>query len=189
MMPKLCESEIEKMAIEELESLGYAYISGVDLAPDALNAERQSYGDVLLMGRLQTALAKLNPDVPADAIDSAARRLSRIATSNLLADNEEFHRLLVDGVPVEYRKGSDIKPDVVRIVDFDNAENNEFLVINQYTIVQNNNNKRPDVLLFINGIPMVLFELKNPADENATCHKAYEQIQTYKAAIGEPLPH
>lgn len=182
-MAKLCESAIEEMIIEELQSLGYTYISGVDLAPDALNPERSSYGDVLLLGRLQTAVHKLNPTIPADAIQSAVRKLSRIATSNLLADNEEFHKMLVDGVPVEYRKGSDIKGDSVRIVDFDCPLNNEFLVVNQYTVVQNNNNKRPDVLLFVNGIPLVIFELKNPADENATCHKAYEQLQAYKLAI------
>lgn len=182
-MPKLCESAIEEMAIEELQNLGYTYISGVDLAPDALNPERNSYGDVLLMGRLQTAVHKLNPTIPADAIQGAVRKLSRIATSSLLADNETFHKMLVDGVPVEYRKGSDIKGDSVRIVDFDCPLNNEFLVVNQYTVVQNNNNKRPDVLLFVNGIPLVIFELKNPADENATCHKAYEQLQAYKLAI------
>ena len=182
-MPKLCESEVENMAIEELESLGYTYISGVDLAPDTMSAERQSYSDILLMGRLRTALTKLNSTIPADAIDSTVRRLSHIATSNLLADNEEFHRLLIDGVPVEYRKNGDVIGDNEQVIDFDNVENNEFLVVNQYTIVQNNNNKRPDVLLFINGIPLILFELKNPADENATCHKAYEQIQAYKAAI------
>ncbi len=182
-MAKLCESAIEEMVIEELQSLGYTYISGVDLAPDSLNPERNSYGDVLLMGRLQTAVHKLNPTIPADAIQGAVRKLSRIATSSLLADNEEFHKMLVDGVPVEYRKGSDIKGDSVRIVDFDCPLNNEFLVVNQYTVVQNNNNKRPDVLLFVNGIPLVIFELKNPADENATCHKAYEQLQAYKLAI------
>jgi type I restriction enzyme R subunit len=182
-MAKLCESAIEEMVIEELQSLGYTYISGVDLAPDAMNPERNSYGDVLLMGRLQTAVHKLNPTIPVDAIQGAVRKLSRIATSSLLADNEEFHKMLVDGVPVEYRKGSDIKGDSVRIVDFDCPLNNEFLVVNQYTVVQNNNNKRPDVLLFVNGIPLVIFELKNPADENATCHKAYDQLQAYKLAI------
>jgi len=183
MMAKLCESAIEEMAIEELQSTGYTYISGVDLAPDAPNPERNSYGEVLLMGRLQTMLFKLNPDIPVDAVQGAARKLSRIATSNLLTDNEEFHKMLVDGVPVEYRKGSDIKGDFVHVVDFDNPLNNEFLVVNQYTIVQNNNNKRPDVLLFVNGIPLVIFELKNPADENATCHKAFDQLQAYKLAI------
>lgn len=182
-MPKLCESAVEEMAIEELQSLGYTYISGVALAPDALNPERNSYGDVLLMGRLQAAMSKLNLTIPADVIQSAVRKLSRIATSNVLADNEEFHRMLVDGVPVEYRKGGDIKGDYVRVVDFENPLNNEFLVVNQYTVVQNNNNKRPDVLLFVNGIPLVIFELKNPANENATCHKAYDQLQAYKLAI------
>lgn len=182
-MAKLCESAIEEMAIEELQSLGYAYISGVDLAPDALNPERNSYGDILLIGRLTAALHNLNPTIPNDAIQSAVRKLSRIATSNLLADNEQFHKMLVDGVPVEYRKDGDIKGDYVHVVDFQNPLNNQFLVVNQYTIVQNNNNKRPDVLLFVNGIPLVIFELKNPADENATCHKAYDQLQAYKLAI------
>ncbi|MCL2867809.1 MAG: type I restriction endonuclease, partial [Clostridia bacterium] len=116
-------------------------------------------------------------------MNDAAKRLSRIATSNLIADNEEFHKLLVDGIPVEYRKNGDIKPDYVRVVDFENPLNNEFLVINQYTVVQNHYNKRPDVLLFINGIPMVIFELKNPADENATCRMAFEQIEAYKTTI------
>lgn len=182
-MAKLCESAVEEMAIEELQTLGYTYISGIDLAPDALNPERHSYGDVLLMGRLQAAMSKLNPVVPADVIQGAARKLSRIATSNMLADNEEFHLMLVDGVPVEYRKDGNIKGDFVHVVDFENPLNNEFLVVNQYTVVQNNNNKRPDVLLFINGIPLVIFELKNPAHENATCHKAYDQLQAYKLAI------
>ena len=182
-MPKLCESAVEEMAIEELQSIGYNYISGVDLAPDAINPERNSYGDILLMGRLQAAMSNLNPTIPADVIHGAARKLSRIATSNMLADNEQFHLMLVDGVPVEYRMNGDIKGDFVHVVDFDNPLNNEFLVVNQYTVVQNNNNKRPDVLLFINGIPLVIFELKNPADENATCHKAYDQLQSYKLAI------
>jgi type I restriction enzyme R subunit len=135
------------------------------------------------MGRLEKAIAKINPDLPADALQGAARRLSRVASSNLLTDNEEFHKMLIDGVPVEYRKGGDIVGGSMRICDFDNPSNNEFLAVNQFTIIQNNNNKRTDVLLFVNGIPLVVFELKNPADENATCHKAYEQIQAYKAAI------
>ncbi len=184
-MAKLCESAVEEMAIEELQSLGYTYIAGVDIAPEELNTERNSYRDILLIGRLEQALLKLNPSIPRDAIDSAVRKLSRIASSNMLADNEIFHRMLIDGVPVEYRKGNDIVGDFVRICDFsaDGVMNNEFLVINQYTIIENSNNKRPDVLLFINGIPMVLFELKNPADENATIRKAFDQIEAYKGTI------
>ncbi len=182
-MPKLCESTIEEMAIEELQSIGYSYLSGIDLAPDAMDPERKSYGDVLLLERLQKIISKLNPTIPSEVTHGAARKLSRIATSNMLADNELFHRMMVEGVPVEYRKNGDIKGDFARVVDFENPLNNEFLVVNQFTIVQNNNNKRPDILLFINGIPIVIFELKNPADENATCHKAYDQIQAYKWAI------
>jgi len=184
-MPKLCESEIEKMAIEELVDLGYTYLSGADIAPDAPSAERKSYGDVLLKERLSAALSRLNPGVPADAISDAVNKLSRIGSSNLLSDNETFHKMLVEGVPVEYRKNGEIVGDYVKVVDFseDGTDNNEFLVVNQYTVVENHNNKRPDVLLFINGIPMVLFELKNPADENATIRKAYDQICTYKATI------
>ncbi|MEG6572804.1 type I restriction endonuclease subunit R [[Clostridium] cellulosi] len=184
-MPKLCESEIEKMAIEELVKLGYAYLSGPDIAPDALFAERNSYSEVLLKKRLTDAVVRLNPNLSYDVILEAVNKVARISSSNLVADNEAFHKMLVDGVPVEYRKNGDIVGDYVKLVDFseDGVDNNEFLVVNQFTVIENNNNKRPDILLFINGIPMVLFELKNPADENATIRKAYDQICTYKATI------
>jgi type I restriction enzyme R subunit len=184
-MPKLCESAIEKMAIEELVELGYTYLSGPDIAPDALLAERNSYGEVLLKKRLTDAVVRLNPALPYDVVLEAVNKVSRISSSNLIADNETFHKMLVDGVPVEYRKNGEIVGDYVRLVDFseEGTDNNEFLVVNQFTVIENNNNKRPDILLFINGIPMVLFELKNPADENATIRKAYDQICTYKATI------
>jgi type I restriction enzyme R subunit len=184
-MPKLCESAIEKMAIEELVELGYTYLSGPDIAPDALLAERNSYGEVLLKKRLTDAVVRLNPALPYDVVLEAVNKVSRISSSNLIADNETFHKMLVDGVPVEYRKNGEIVGDFVRLVDFseEGTDNNEFLVVNQFTVIENNNNKRPDILLFINGIPMVLFELKNPADENATIRKAYDQICTYKATI------
>src|SRR5690606_38574266 len=184
-MPKLCESEIEKMTIEELVELGYTYLSGPDIAPDAPFAERKSYGDVLLRKRLTDAVARLNPSLPYDVVLEAVNKVSRISSSNLIADNETFHKMLVDGVPVEYRKNGEMVGDYVRLVDFseEGTDNNEFLVVNQFTVFENNNNKRLDILLFINGIPMVLFELKNPADENATIRKAYDQICTYKATI------
>lgn len=182
-MPKLCESAVEEMTIEELRSIGYTYVSGIDLAPDVPNPERNSYGDVLLMERLESAMAKLNPDIPHDTIQGAARNVSRVASSNLLVDNEAFHTMLLNGVPVEYRKNGEIKGDYVHVIDFDNPLNNEFLVVNQFTVIQNNHNKRPDILLFVNGIPLVIFELKNPSDVNTTCRKAFDQLQTYKAAI------
>jgi len=184
-MPKLCESQIEKMAIEELVELGYTYLSGPDIAPDTLSAERNSYGEVLLKKRLIDSVVRLNPSLSYDVVLEAVNKVSRISTSNLVADNEAFHKMLVDGVHVEYRKNGELVGDYVKLVDFseDGTGNNEFLVVNQFTVVENNNNKRPDIILFINGIPMVLFELKNPADENATIRKAYDQICTYKAAI------
>src|SRR5690606_24045274 len=184
-MPKLCESEIEKMAIEELVELGYTYLSGPDIAPDALFAERNSYSEVLLRKRLTDAVVRLNPNLSYDVVLEAVNKVARISSSNLVVDNETFHKMLVDGVPVEYRKNGEIVGDYVRLVDFseEGTDNNEFLVVNQYTVIENNNNKRPDILLFINGIPMVLFELKNPADENATIRKAFDQICTYKATI------
>lgn len=184
-MSKLCESSIEAMAIEELCDLGYTYIAGADIAPDTLTPERKSYADVLLVERLKNAMLRINSNIPASTIDDAVKKILRISSPNLLTDNEAFHKMLVDGVPVEYRKDGNLVGDYVKICDFraDGLINNEFLVINQFTVIENNNNKRPDILLFINGIPFVVIELKNPADENATIRKAYDQIGTYKAVI------
>lgn len=182
-MPKLCESSIEIMTIEELQELGYTYLAGTDIAPEAVQSERKSYSDILLIDRLTTCLNRINPNIPQDIIVEAIKKVIRLSRGNLINDNKSFHKMLVDGVPVEYRKNGDIAGDYVKLVDFENAQNNEFLVINQYTIVENSNNKRPDVLIFINGIPIVVIELKNPTDQNATIKKAFEQISTYKATI------
>lgn len=184
-MPKLCESQIEKLAIDELVELGYTYVAGPDIAPEMPGAERKGYGDILLVDRLRAVLIRLNPGLAAGVINDAVKKLLRIGTSNLLADNEAFHKLLTDGVPVEYRQGGDIKGDFVRLFEFapGKISDNEFLVVNQFTVIENNVNKRPDILLFVNGIPLVIIEIKNPADEKATIRKAYDQLQTYKAYI------
>lgn len=184
-MPKLCESDIEIMAIEELCELGYTYIAGPDIAPDSNMTERKDYSDILLEDRLRDAMRRINIDIPPEATEDAIKKIQRISSPNLLIDNEAFHKMLVDGVPVEYRKNGDIVGDYVHLIDFskDGQVKNEFLAINQFTIIENNNNKRPDILLFINGIPLVVIELKNPADENATIRKAFDQIGTYKATI------
>jgi len=182
-MPKLCESSIEVMAIEELQSIGWDYSAGIDLSQDGSTPERVNYNDVILLSRLNDALRRLNPAIPEEAIKDAYFKITCIGSPNLVTDNQTFHHVLVDGVPVEYRKNGDSIGDYVKVFDFEKPLNNDFLAVNQFTIIQNNNNKRPDILLFINGIPVVLFELKNPADENATCEKAYQQIQSYKAAI------
>ncbi|TKD67692.1 type I restriction endonuclease subunit R [Pseudalkalibacillus hwajinpoensis] len=182
-MPKLCESEIEVMAIDELIDIGYNYLSGPDIGPDSIDAERRSYSDVLLLGRVHNALYSLNPNIPSYVIDEAVTKLHRYNNLKLISDNENFHNLLVNGIPVEYRKEDEIVGDSIKVCDFDDPLNNDFLVANQFTIIENNINKRPDVILFINGIPLVLIELKNPSDQNATVRKAYDQIQTYKSTI------
>lgn len=180
-MSAIYESEIEKMMIDELISLGYTYKSGLDIAPDGITPERQSFDDVILKDRLICAMQKLN-DLPYDCYIDAYRKIRRIGSGNLVADNELFHKYLIEGVPVEYRKKGEVRGDNVKIVDFINLKN-DFLVINQFTIIENGVNKRPDIILFINGLPLVVVELKNPSDENATIRKAYDQLQTYKAMI------
>lgn len=182
-MPKLCENDIELMAIEELEKLGYSYIPGPELAPDGERPERQSYADVLLVKRLRSALARINPELSNEVREDALKQVLRISSPLLIVDNEQFHKLLVEGINVEYRQKGEIKGDKAWLIDFDHPENNEFLVVNQFTVIENNQNRRPDIILFINGLPLVVMELKNAADENATIAKAYDQIQTYKAII------
>ncbi len=182
-MSKITESDIELYTIEELEGLGFQYLYGPDISPDGESSERKDYSEILLVDRLRAAIQKLNPNIPEDAREQAVREVRRINSPELLTNNEVFHRFITDGVPVQYRWNGSEKSDYVWLIDFVNPHNNEFLVVNQYTVIENNQNKRPDVLLFVNGIPLVLIELKNPADENATIHKAFDKIQTYKATI------
>jgi type I restriction enzyme R subunit len=182
-MTKINENEIEQYTINELKDLGFQYVHGVDISPDADKAERSAYDDIILKQRLLTASIKINPAIPADACLQAVNEILRLYSPDLLTNNEAFHKYLTDGVPVTYQKNGEEKNDYVWLIDFTNPLNNEFLVVNQYTIIEKNNNKRPDVLLFVNGIPLVIIELKNAADENATIRKAYEQLQTYKATI------
>ncbi|MHB8260357.1 MAG: type I restriction endonuclease subunit R [Bacteroidia bacterium] len=182
-MKLITENNIEQYTIDELKSLGYEYVHGTAISPDGEAPERQSYSDIILRGRLLQAVIKLNPTIPADACKQAVNEVQRINSPDLLVNNEAFHRFLTDGVPVTYQKNGEEKNDYVWLIDFANPKKNEFAVINQYTIIENNNNKRPDVLLFVNGIPLVIIELKNAADENATIRKAFEQLQTYKATV------
>lgn len=182
-MTKLTENHIETFAIELLSALGYEYIYAPDIAPDGPNPERESYAQVLLISRLQDALRLINPGIPAYALAEAIRDIQRIASPDMLSNNETFHRFLTEGVPVTVRIGGQDRGDRVWLVDFKNPANNSFVVANQYTIIENNHNKRPDLLLFVNGIPLVLLELKNATDANTTVHSAYRQIETYKAVI------
>ena len=180
---KITESEIENFAIELLEKQGYRYIYAPDIAPDSDTPQRSSFEDVILQDRLRTAVGRINPDIPPDAREDAIKQIQRLISPELIANNEAFHRMLTEGIKVSYQKNGANRGDLVWLVDFNNPQNNEFLVTNQFTVVENNVNKRPDIILFINGLPLVVIELKNPADENATVRSAFRQFQTYKQAI------
>ena len=177
------ESVVEEAALAWLESLGYAVKHGPEIAPGELFAERGDYGQVILATRLREALAQLNPTVPTEAIDDAFRKISRLEGATLDARNRTFHRLLVDGVTVEYRADAAIRGAQARLIDFDNPDKNDWLAVNQFTVVENKHNRRPDVVIFVNGLPLGLLELKNAADEDATIWDAYQQLQTYQAEV------
>jgi len=180
---KITENDIELWAIEELESLGWNYVHGTEIAPDGDNPERNSFSDVILKGRLREAIAKNNPLIPIGTQEEALKMVERIASPDLMANNQTFHELLVEGVPVEYRKEGVQRGDRVQLVNFNDPQQNNFLVVNQFIIIEDNHNKRPDLILFVNGLPLVLLELKNAVDENATLLSAYKQVQTYKDTI------
>ncbi len=182
-MTRITEHSIEAFAIELLDKLGYEYIYAPNIAPDGGTPERETYEQVLLVERLQNAVKRINKYIPADAQAEAIKEIQRIASPELLANNEAFHRLLTEGIPVSKRVDGDDRGDRVWLIDFKNPYNNDFVVANQFTVVENNNNKRPDVILFVNGIPLVVIELKNAADENATINSAFKQIETYKSII------
>ncbi|HCT84788.1 MAG TPA: DEAD/DEAH box helicase [Candidatus Margulisbacteria bacterium] len=182
-MTKITESEIEKFAIELLEKQGYQYIYAPSIAPDSDTPERSNFEDVLLLDRIRSTLARINPSLSSDIREDAIKQLQRIGSPELIASNESFHRMLTEGIKVTYQKDGHSRGDIVWLIDFNNPENNDFIVANQFTIIENHTNKRPDVILFINGLPLIVIELKNPADENATLRSAFKQVQTYKQAI------
>jgi len=188
-MNKITENAIEKFAIELLEKLGYQYLYGPDIAPDGDRLERESFGDVLLLGRLQTAVGRINSNIPARVREDAIKQIQRLNSPELIANNEAFHRMLTEGIKISYQKDGNSRGDLVWLIDFKNPENNDFLVTNQFTVIENDINKRPDIILFVNGLPLVIVELKNPADENATVRSAYRQLQTYKQAIPSLFTH
>jgi len=183
-MNRFTEDTVEQAALEYLIELGYDYRPGQEIAPGAAAAERDDYGQVVLPGRLRSALARLNPDLPSAALDDAYRRLTRPDRPSLVATNHALHRLLVDGVNVEYtRPDGSIAGAQARALDFDDPDNNDWLIVNQFTVIENKRQRRPDIVLFVNGLPLAVIELKNAADEKADIWKAYQQLQTYKAEI------
>ena len=180
----LTESIVEAAALGWFQGLGYAVLPGPQLAPGEPTAERESFSEVLLVGRLREAIRQLNPAIPEDAREEALRKLLRLATPSLLQTNRAFHRLLREGVPVEYpRSDGSIAGDHVRLVDFTAVAANDWLVVNQFSVSDGQHNRRPDLVVFLNGLPLGLIELKNAAAEGATIWSAYSQLQTYKAEI------
>ncbi len=178
------ESIVERAALAWLEGMGYLVLSGPQIAPGELEAEREDYGQVALERRLRQALQRLNPQVPSDALEEAFRKLTRPASPSLVANNHVIHKYLVEGVPVEYqRQDGSIGGDLVRVLDYEEPENNEFLAVNQFTVLEDRHERRPDIVLFINGLPLAVIELKNPADEQADIWRAFNQLQTYKEQI------
>ena len=175
MMNKITENEIELFAIELFEKLGYNYIYAPEL--------ERNHEEILLKDRLLNAVEKINPSLPQSAIEDAIKQIERIKSSELLSDNETFHKLLVEGVKVDIQRDGITRGEIVHLVDFDDVSNNDFVVANQFTIIENGHNKRPDIILFINGLPLVVIELKNAVDENATIKSAHNQIGTYKSLI------
>ena len=182
----ITESVVEQAALAWLEGLGYEVLSGPEIAPGELAAERgdPGYRDVVLERRLRQALVRLNPDLPAEALEDAYRKVTRPDAPSLIERNRAVHRMLVDGVTVEYRRADgSIAGEQARVIDFEAPENNDWLAVNQFTVAEGQHNRRPDVVLFVNGRPLVVIELKNPADENATIRTAFHQLQTYQAQI------
>ena len=178
------ESYVEEAAFAWLSELGYARANGLDISPDGGKPERASYGDVLLVERLRTAIAKLNPTLNAETRAEVLAKLTQTASPSLVEENRRLHRYMVEGVPVEIRRADgSISGEQARLIDFDDPAENDWLAVNQFTVIENRANRRPDVVIFVNGMPLGVIELKNPGDENATLDGAFNQLQTYKSQI------
>jgi type I restriction enzyme R subunit len=183
------ESDVEQELLGWFEDLGYEVVFGPELSPDGASPERKSYKHVLLEGRLRDALHRLNPGLPAAAIADAVDVLANAATPGLLAANREFQRWLTRGVQVFWQEKNETQSDRVQIADFAHPEQNDWLVVNQFTVTgttaSGSRERRPDVVVFLNGLPVAVFELKNAASETADVSAAYHQLQTYKDEIPE----
>ena len=182
-MVAFSESVVEEAVLDWLRALGYTVLSGAEATPGPVSL-RETYNDIVLPHVLRGALARLNPALPAEAIDDAFRKIIRLEGAALEERNRAFHRLLVNGVTVEYRRtDGSIGGAQARVCDFENTKINDWLAVNQFTVVENKHNRRPDVVIFVNGLPLAVVELKNAADEDTTIWDAYQQLQTYQAEI------
>ena len=179
----MTESEVEDACLRMLRELGYCLCYGPDISEGGPFEERK-YSEVVLVRRLREALRRINRSIPDIAIDEAVKKVLRTDSQDLVVNNQHFHRLVINGVPVQYkREDGSVKDELVWLFDFQNISNNEFLAVNQFTVIEERNNRRPDIILFVNGLPLVLIELKNPVDENATIWSAFKQFDTYQKQI------
>ncbi len=182
-MSRITESAIEEFALVLFEKQGYQYAYGPDIAPDSDYPARLSFADALLPDKLRAAVARINPTTSFDVREDAVKQIERISSPDLISNNETFHRMLTEGIKVTCQKNGDSRGDLVWLIDFQDPQQNDFLVVNQFTVIENGVNKRPDLILFVNGLPLVVIELKNAADENAMIRSAFKQLQTYKQAV------
>lgn len=182
----ITEDQLEQLCLDWFQSIGYDYVCGYDIAPDGDSPERTDYRQIILHDRLLNRLEDFNPHIPVASLEQVALQVSKPETPILIKNNKAFHQLLLEGVKVEYKDADgEEKTDYVRLIDFDNMAKNQFLVVNQYTIKGSKGNRRPDVIVFVNGLPLAVLELKNPADSNADIWSAYQQLQTYKDEISD----
>src|SRR2546426_151134 len=185
-MSAFTESVVEDAALVWLGALGYAVLHGPEIATGELAAERTdpNYRDVVLERRLRQALLLLNSDLPPEALEDAFRKLMRADAPSLVERNRTVHHMLVNGVSVEYRRpDGSIAGAQARVLDFETPENNDWVAVNQFTVAEGQHNRRPDVVVFVNGLPLAVLELKNPADQNATIWTAFQQLQTFQVQI------
>jgi type I restriction enzyme, R subunit len=182
-MSGLTETTLEQPALDWFESLGWQTAFGPDISPDGPACERQDYNQVVLLGRLQAALENINPNIPPDVTHEAVRKIARTESPSLIENNRRFHRMLTDGVDISYMQDGREVHDKVWLLDLEDLENNDWLAVNQFTVIEDRRNRRPDILVFVNGLPLGVIELKNPADEKATIRHAFNQLQTYKSDI------
>jgi len=177
------ESHIENHLIQLLVAMWYTHYYWPDIAPYSTNPQRRGFDSVIMESELRTSLTRLNPDLPESAIHQAYQQILHLGSQDLMTNNEQFHTMLTDGVTVEYFQNNETKGINVRLLDLDTISHNSFRVVNQLVIKENNQEKRLDVIIYVNWLPLVIVELKNAMDESATLHKAYTQIQNYKTAV------
>ncbi|WP_026602185.1 type I restriction endonuclease subunit R [Methylomonas sp. 11b] len=181
----ITEDQLEQLCLDWFTDIGYHYVNGYDIAPDAEHPERVDYRQVVLFERLLNQLQKINPHIPFDVLERVSQQIAKPESPVLIKSNHVFHRLLLEGVKVDFKIDGEEKTDYVALLDFATVSNNQFLVVNQYTIAGSKGHRRPDVLVFVNGLPLAVLELKNPVDQNADIWAAYQQLQTYKDEISD----